>query len=299
MKRSLLDRAAWAVAGALAVALIGSLAGVVRGGPLDPPGPPASTAPLVEPRTPIRQPASAADFPIVLSQPGSYYLAENITGVSGKDGIWIAASGVTLDLNGFVLDGVPGSGNGIVASAFDQNTSIRHGTVRGWGGAGINGDFLFDGTYEDLRLKSNLGGGIRVTGISLISRVVATDNGQHGILINNLSVGGKGGIIRDSTAEYNTLDGIQVLGFTLVVDNTAIGNGGFGIHLYHSGNRIDSNNVGANTTGAIKVEDTNNVIVRNSIRGVNTDVSVVAGNTVGPLESAGTPIGNPWANIVY
>ncbi len=83
----LLDRLGWAVAGALALALIGALAGVVQGGPLDPPGPPASTLPLVEPRTPIRQPASAAGFPIVISAPGSYYLAENITGVSGKDGI--------------------------------------------------------------------------------------------------------------------------------------------------------------------------------------------------------------------
>jgi hypothetical protein len=105
MKRSLLDRASWAVSGALAIALIASFAGVVRGGPLDPPAPPASTLPLVEPRTPIRQPASAAGFPIVISAPGSYYLAENITGVAGSAGIWIFANGVTLDLNGFALTG--------------------------------------------------------------------------------------------------------------------------------------------------------------------------------------------------
>ena len=296
MKRSLLDRAAWAVAGALAVALIGTLAGVVRGGPLDPPGPPSSTLPLVEPRTPIRQPASAAGFPIVIGAPGSYYLAENITGVAGKDGIAISADGVTLDLNGFVLAGVPGSVNGIASIA--ANLSVGNGTVRSWGGDGVQADSSGHSVYKDLRLTGNGGGGIRASGNSLISRVVATSNGAHGILMNNFA--SVGGIIRDSTASFNTLDGIQVLGYTVVVDNASFSNGGSAIHVYGVGNRIDSNNVArGNGTFAIRVEHGPNVIVRNSILGVNSDVSVVPGTTVGPLESAGTPISNPWANIVY
>lgn len=298
MKRSLLDRAAWAVAGALAVALIGTLAGVVRGGPLDPPGPPSSTLPLVEPRTPIRQPATAAGFPIVISVPGSYYFAENITGVAGKDGIAISANGVTLDLNGFVLAGVPGSANGINSTG--DKMSVHGGTVRSWAGDGIKGDLSYDTTYKDLRLISNGGNGLR-TRIGMISGVVAANNGQDGIQINNAVVG-DGGIIRDSMALRNGNDGIRVVGFMLVVDNTSAYNSGSAIHVYSAGNRIDSNNVATKPAVgalAIKVESPNNVIIRNSIRGANSDVSVVAGNTVGPLENAGTPIGNPWANIVY
>jgi hypothetical protein len=69
----------------------------------------------------------------------------------------------------------------------------------------------------------------------LISHVVATDNAAHGILMFN-SAGG-GGIIRDSTASHNTLDGIQVLGSVLVVDNSSFSNGGSQIHVYNCGNR--------------------------------------------------------------
>ena len=300
MKRSLLDRAAWAVAGALAVALIGTLAGVVRGGPLDPPGAPSSTLPLVEPRTPIRQPASAADFPIAIGAAGSYYLAENITGVAGKDGIQIDANAVTLDLNGFALTGVPGSEHGVAPDVARHNIRIGHGTVSSWGGIGINGSNFYDSTYEDLHLYNNAFGGIRASGNSLISRIVATNNGEDGIRM--MSFAGLGGIVRDSTASNNGLDGIQVLGYTVVVDNASFNNGGSAVHAYGSGNRIDSNNV-AKSSGvgslAINVEDTNNVIVRNSIRGANSDVSIVALNAAGPLESAGTPMSNPWANIVY
>jgi hypothetical protein len=282
---------------AVGVGIVAMLASGARGGPLDPPGPPASTLPLVEPRTPIRQPATAAGFPIVISAPGSYYLAENITGVSGKDGLQIAANGVTLDLNGFALIGVPASWNGISSSG-NGDVRIGHGAVLDWGAAGINVDNSRDGAYEDLRLSNNSGGGIRTSGNSLISHVVATVNGQHGILMNDFIY--PGGVIRDSTASGNTLDGIFVLGQTLVVDNTSIFNGGAAIHAVNDGNRIDSNNV-QKTPGslAIKVDQPNNVIIRNSIRGAIPDVVIVAGNTVGPLESAGTPIGNPWANIVY
>ncbi len=299
MGRTLLDRFGWAVAGALAIALIGALAGVVRGGPLDPPGPPASTLPLVEPRMPIRQPASAAGFPIVISMPGSYYLADNITGVAGKAGIWIQADAVTLDLNGFALTGVPGSGDGIVAPSVHRNLSVRNGTVCFWSGGGIYGDNVKDSTYEDLRLCNNTVGGIRTSGNSLISRVVATGNSAHGILMHNLA--GEGGIIRDSTASDNVQDGIQVLGRTLVVNNTSLRNGGSAIHVIGSGNRIDSNNVEilAPAGLAINVVSAGNLIVRNSVHGAFFDSAIAPGNTVGPFETATTPFSHPWANIVY
>src|SRR5881392_43776 len=94
-------------------------AAVLHAGPLNPPaGPVASsykTLTEVEPRTAI----SAANTPgdsdslFKITQPGSYYLTGNIQGVSGKHGVEIAASGVTLDLNGFDLLGAPGSLDGV------------------------------------------------------------------------------------------------------------------------------------------------------------------------------------------
>ena len=287
---------------AAGITIIAMLATEARGGPLDPPGPPASTAPPVEPRTPIRQPASEAGFPIVISAPGSYYLAENITGVVGKDGIEVRADSVTIDLNGFALTGVPGSGHGIWASDFVllRALSIGHGAVQDWGADGINGDNARDGAYDDLRLDHNAGGGIRASGNSLISRVVATGNGTHGILMNNWA--GKGGIIRDSTASDNGLDGIHVLGYTLVVGNTSFGNSGDAMQVSGSGNRIDSNNFVMLAGGfrAIEVGGSGNLFIRNSVHSIVWDgISYSAANTVGPFESATTPFSHPWANIVY
>jgi hypothetical protein len=70
--RSFLTKAGWMVAGVLAFALVATLARDVIGGPLDPPGPPASTQPVVEPRTPI------SSIPYTISAPGSYFLTKNL-----------------------------------------------------------------------------------------------------------------------------------------------------------------------------------------------------------------------------
>ena len=52
-----------------------------------------------------------------ITQPGSYYLTSNVTGVAGKAGIEVTAPNVTIDLRGFELLGVPGSLAGIDLNA--------------------------------------------------------------------------------------------------------------------------------------------------------------------------------------
>src|SRR5678815_1587099 len=91
------------------------LSSVLAQGPLTPPGAPAPTMKTldqVEPRVAINATNTPGDDDSLfkITQPGSYYLTGNITGVAGKHGIEIAASGVTLDLNGFDLVGVAGMG---------------------------------------------------------------------------------------------------------------------------------------------------------------------------------------------
>lgn len=78
----------------MAAAIIGVLATRAGAGPLDP-GAPASTMYNV-----IFRPSSCAGFPVVISASGSFQLGSDITGCSGKDGIEIATSNVTIDLNG-------------------------------------------------------------------------------------------------------------------------------------------------------------------------------------------------------
>ena len=71
----------------------------------------------VEPRTPVdaTNTPGDGDSSFKITQSGSYYLTGNITGVTGKHGIQIEASNVTLDLGGFRIlsagiDGINVSG---------------------------------------------------------------------------------------------------------------------------------------------------------------------------------------------
>jgi hypothetical protein len=80
-------------------------------GSLTPPGAPAPTMKTlqqVEPRTPI------SSLPCAISNSGSYYLTTNLFGSDGQDGIIVSANNVTLDLNGFVLDGTIAVGGSVV-----------------------------------------------------------------------------------------------------------------------------------------------------------------------------------------
>ena len=81
-----INRAGWLVAGVLALFVVAALTGVVSGGPLDPPGAPSATGtlPQVEPRSPIPPVGWNGTFPIVISQPGSYFLTRSLTSPHGS-----------------------------------------------------------------------------------------------------------------------------------------------------------------------------------------------------------------------
>jgi len=133
-----------------AAGLLGAaaLSRVASAGPLNPPAGPVTptgkTLTEIEPRTAVNNTNTPGDAECVhrITQPGSYYLAGNITGITGKSGIIIDASNVTLDLMGFALLGVPGSLDGIgVASTGSagprRGLTIRNGVVDGFGRHGI------------------------------------------------------------------------------------------------------------------------------------------------------------------
>lgn len=158
-------------------------------GPLDPPvGPIAPTA-GPEPRTAINAANTPGDANSLfkITQPGSYYLAANITGVAARNGIEIAASNVTIDLSGFGLIGVPGSLDAIATEGNHAALVIRNGTINAWGSDGV--DLTSAGTgdspvVENIVAIANTGVGIRVFAGATIRNCAVRLNGVHGISTN-------------------------------------------------------------------------------------------------------------------
>jgi hypothetical protein len=212
----------------------------------------------IEPRMEVNAANTPGDASssFVIAGPGSYYLSSNLVGESGKTGIRIVTDDVTLDLNGFVMYGVTGSGNGIGVGpgATQKNIVVRNGTIRGWAADGIRANAITNAQFENLRLSENTGNGLYIAGGSSVRGCTAEGNGDAGFRaqafispsitgvtiqdcvaaknqtqgINLSSTAADGSTVVNCTSSNNVADGIRT-GKATVVNSTAIGNGGDGI----------------------------------------------------------------------
>lgn len=261
----------------LVVALgLATLASVAGAGPLDPPtGPIQSTYKTltqVEPRTAINLTNTPGDNDFTpslykITKPGSYYLEDNVTGVSGKHGIEIAASNVTIDLNGFQLLGVAGSKSGVYSS-LASGIRIVNGRLSGWADSGLELAQVVGMTITDVVVRGckigfyvsgsvvisscqtseNAGAGFIATGVTFVD-CRSSDNqsagfsASEGCIFRNCIASGNGDAgfgcnfnadLTDCVASANSGAGVLVQGGARLVGCTAEDNGGSGFIMSDS-----------------------------------------------------------------
>ena len=300
------------------IVLMAGLAGTlvtgafVAAGPLNPPvGPVASsfkTLGEVEPRiavNAINTPGDATSS-FKITQPGSYYLTGNVTGASGKNGVTIAASGVTLDLAGFSLLGVAGSLDGVAHEGTPRSARVLNGNVQGWGGDGIDLYWATSSMVEGVTSSDNSGAGIQTGERSRIAGCVSRTNTLDNIVIGGFSqvtdcvadgsAGGHGinasfvsSLVSRCTASHNAMSGIRAAQRTLVQDCVATANTLHGVHITWIG-RVEHCYISDNVIDGIRMDGGGGVTIRdNTVVGTSSNVGIrvvndgscqVEGNTV-------------------
>ena len=142
---------------------VGILTYATAQGPLTPPpGPPApvyKTLAQIEPRTDVATLAGDANAMIVIAQPGSYFLSGNITISGTRVGIAIAANDVTLDLQGFTINGSATAPAGIDFRGTLRSCRVHNGHIQNLpAGIGVrasgSGNRISQAAFEDLGIRS-------------------------------------------------------------------------------------------------------------------------------------------------
>ncbi len=236
---------------------------------------------------------TAAMLPLTISSPGSFYLTENVNFTpTNTSAITIASSNVTIDLNGFRLNG-PGnsgsSGTGISAAANGGFTgiTIKNGIISNFRTYGIDlaagNDWSIVGTntattLTDLQVLNNS------VGQSTASSFAGARTGNTGIVrdcifranVTNGLITGNGMIVTRCLFDSNNRNGIVVFSDCKIYDNEVRTNGSnngvndAGIYVFANTNVtarrsvLERNQVSDNPEVGIQVSGNQNTLNNNT-----------------------------------
>lgn len=179
---------------------------------------------------------AAGGYPAVIATPGSYVLTSNLTPPAGADAINVFAGDVTIDLNGFEINGSGAAGNGIVG--FATGLTVRNGSVTGFSGTGIAAGP--SSKVFQVHVQSNAGTGIIGTRCLIVESTVSgngTGISADFCKVENNIVEGSGGmgilgfanVIVHNQVQANLGGGIFTPGGSTIQENVIQDNGMFGI----------------------------------------------------------------------
>ena len=226
----------------------------------------------------------------------------------GGDGLVIGAHGITIDLNGRTIDG-GGSGAGIRNDGFDHVTINGGGTVMEFEDGVHLGSGTTHNIVADTTVQLNKDAGIQLwnaddgTAGNLLRANTVTSNELAGI---DLASGTQHARVLDNTVGANAKVGIRIAGSSgnrvegnrvtasseagillegasgnTLAENVLTGNGGepVSIVLASHDNRIERNDVTANSKGIVVEQSNRNVFTENVINELSdTAISLEASN---------------------
>ena len=201
-------------------------------------------------------------FPVTLDAKGSYVLTGNLlVGTTGISAIEVAADEVSVDLNGFLIEGPvtctgfkstvscsPTSpvGYGVEGVPFaspPSNTEIKNGTVRGFPAGGIRvGDIC---QVEGVRVLNNGNGISGKDSCTVIDNIVRVNDGIGIALVNYC-------VVRGNFVTGNDGAGISCQVGAVMIENNVESNDGLGLNLV--GGLVSHNVSNRNLTGISALE---------------------------------------------
>ncbi|PZF81772.1 right-handed parallel beta-helix repeat-containing protein [Jiangella anatolica] len=182
-------------------------------------------------------------------------LLENDLTDCGGDGLVIGAHGITVDLDGRIVDGI-GQGTGIRNDGFDSVT-VRNGIVQEF----------------DLGVSLNAGVALNIVdGLTLHSHLVAAvqlsnaDDGTHGNTVRNNEIAGNG-------IGVALLSGTQAASVT---GNVISGSTEYGVHLLNSsGNTLARNQISGTSNAGVQLDgSSDNTLLENEVM-TSSDAAVL------------------------
>lgn len=187
----------------------------------------------------------APGFPVTISEPGRYRLVGSLIAPAGADGIVIKSDNVTLDFDGFALQGT-NSATGI--ASYNDAIEIGDGVITGFDLFAIDshtvGRFW---TISNMRIVAN-GMGVSAGGYARVVGSNISSNGNYGLSCQYC-------LIEGNVIALNHDDGIDVKAGT-VLGNMIADNRGYGISAFMLayvmsgyGNNTLINNNGAGRLG--------------------------------------------------
>lgn len=265
-------------------------------GPLAPSGAPAPTmksldqifteASTASAKAEKRTPISA--LPFAITQPGSYYLTGNLTMTTAAAGITISAVGsVTLDLNGFTLDGGSLGTYGIQLTGTTP-LNVRNGNIVRWTSYAIGDSVAAASVLSELTIDADYG--VVLGNDSTVQRcTIKQTAGGGGALIAflglvvsdcHISTAANGYGIQATTADIRHCTVTELSG----------GSTGIGIGLGSRSSITDTKVVGYGTGIQVSVDGH---LERVTATGIQTGLSMGEGSTVSNCSIAGgSPAGS-------